>query len=58
MTPIGDTTWACDPRWVSYALEQAERLKSHARAKKVMHNFDCTPQYLSLAKSIFVSLAS
>ena len=37
VAPIGNTSWVCDPRWVSYALEQAERLKSGARAKKVMH---------------------
>ena len=28
MAPIGNTSWVCDPRWESYALEQAERLKS------------------------------
>ena len=30
-------------RWESYALKQAERLKSHARAKKVVHNFAWNP---------------
>ena len=37
--PIGNTSWVCDLRWESHALEQAKRLKSHARAKKVVHNF-------------------
>ena len=27
VAPIGNTSWLCDPRWVSYALEQSERLK-------------------------------
>ena len=27
---IGNTSWVYDPRLVSYALEQAERLVSHA----------------------------
>ena len=39
VSAIGNTLWACVPRLVSYALEQAERLKSYARAKKVVHNF-------------------
>ena len=34
-----NTSWVCDPRLVSYALEQAERLICHARAKNVVHNF-------------------
>ena len=38
-----NTSWVYDPRLVSYALEQAERLKCHARANKVMHNFAWTP---------------
>ena len=45
MAPIGNTSWVCDPRWESYALEQAERLKSHARAKKVVHTFAWNPLY-------------
>ena len=40
-----NTSWVCDPRLVSYALEQAERLISHARANKVVHNFAWTPLY-------------
>ena len=36
---LGNTSWVCDPRLVSYALEQAERLISQARANEVMHNF-------------------
>ena len=39
---IGNTSWVCDPRLVSYALEQAERLISHVRANKVVHNFPWT----------------
>ena len=36
---IESTSLLCDPRWVSNPLEQAERLISQARAKKVVHNF-------------------
>ena len=39
VAPIGNTSWVCDLKWESNALEQAERLKSHARAKKVAHTF-------------------
>ena len=42
---IGNTSWVCDPKLVSYALEQAERLISHARANKVVHNFAWNPLY-------------
>ena len=28
---IDTTSFVCDPKWVSYALEQAERLISHTR---------------------------
>ena len=45
VAPIGNTSWLCDPRWESYALEQAERLKSHARAAKVVHSFALNPLY-------------
>ena len=41
----GDISWVYDPNLVSYALEQAERLISHARANKVVHNFAWTPLY-------------
>ena len=34
VSAIGNTLWACVPRLVSYALEQAERLISHAKANK------------------------
>ena len=40
---IGNTSWLCDPKWESYALEQSERLVSHARATKVVHNFAWNP---------------
>ena len=40
-----NTLWVCDHKLVKYALEQAERLISHARANKVMHNFAWTPLY-------------
>ena len=43
-----NTLWVCDPIWVSNALEQAERLISHARANKVVHNFAWTPLYSGL----------
>ena len=39
VAPIDNTSLVCDPSWVSNALEQAERLISHARAAKVVHNF-------------------
>ena len=45
VAPIATTSWVCDTRLVSYAMEQAERLISHARANKVMHNFAWTPLY-------------
>ena len=38
---IGNTSWVCDPKLLSYALEQAERLTRHARAK----NFAWNPLY-------------
>ena len=40
-----NTSWVCDPSLVSCALEQAERLISHARANKVVHNFAWNPLY-------------
>ena len=39
VAPIDNTSLVCDPEWVSYALKQAERFISHARAIKVVHNF-------------------
>ena len=39
VAPIDNTSLLCDPSLVSDALEQAERLISHTRAKKVLHNF-------------------
>ena len=45
---IGNTSWLCDLRWESYALEQAERLPSQARAKKVVHIFALNPLYVYL----------
>ena len=48
MAPIGNTSWVCDPSWESYALEQAERLKSHDRAKKVVHTFAWNPLYSTI----------
>ena len=42
----GNTSWVCDPSWESYALEQTERLKSHAKAKKVVHTFAWNPLYI------------
>ena len=48
VAPIATTSWVCDTRLVSYAMEQAERLISHARANKVMHNFAWTPLYLRM----------
>ena len=52
MAPIGNTSWVCDPKWVSYALEQAERLLSHTRAKKVVHIFALNPLYSLLKESV------
>ena len=46
VTAMVNTSWVFDPRIVSYVLEQAERLISHARANKVVHNFAWTPLYL------------
>ena len=43
--PIDNTPLVCDPSWVSNALEQAERLISHTKAKKVLHNFAWNLQY-------------
>ena len=40
-----NTSWVCDPKWESYELEQSERLVSHARATKVVHNFAWNPLY-------------
>ena len=45
VAPIDNTSLVCDPSWVSNALEQAERLISHTRAKKVLHNFAWNLQY-------------
>ena len=45
VAPIGNISWLCVPRWESYALGQAERLKSHARAAKVVHSFAWNPLY-------------
>ena len=45
VAPIATTSWVCDTRLVSYAMEQAERLISHARANKVVHNFAWTRLY-------------
>ena len=39
VAPIDNTSLVCDPSWVSNAFEQAERLISHSRAKKIVHNF-------------------
>ena len=44
--PIDNTSLIYYPRWVSNALEQEERLKSYARAKKVVHNFAWNPLYV------------
>ena len=46
MAPIGNTSWVSDLRWESYALKQAEQVKSHARAKKVVHTFAWNPLYM------------
>ena len=54
MAPIGNTSWVCDLRLESYALEQAERLKSHARAKKVVHTFAWNPLYKETAVELIV----
>ena len=45
VAPIDNTSLVCDLRWESYALEQTERLNSHARAKKVVHTFALNPLY-------------
>ena len=45
VAPIATISWVCDTRLVSYAMEQAGRLISHARANEVMHNFAWTPLY-------------
>ena len=45
VTPIGNTSWLCHPRWESYALELAKSLVSHARDAKVVHNFTWNPLY-------------
>ena len=45
VAPIDNTSLVCDPSWVSNALEQAERLISHTRAKKVPHNLACNLLY-------------
>ena len=55
VAPIGSTSWVCDPSWESYALEQAERLKNHARAKKIVHSFAWNPLYY---RCIFLSFQS
>ena len=39
VAPIDNTSLVCDPSWVLNSLEQAERLISHTRTKKVLHNF-------------------
>ena len=61
VAPIDNTSLVCDPSWMSNALEQAERLTSDTRAKKVLqnfawnllynkvlHTFACNPLYVSL----------
>ena len=53
VAPIGKTAWLCDPRWESYALEQAERLLSQAKAKKVVHIFALNPLYLQTQLIVF-----
>ena len=40
---MGNTLWVFDLKWMSYTLEQAERLMSHATAKEVMRNFAWNP---------------
>ena len=40
------TPYYADDGLELYALEQAERLKSHDRAKKVVHTFAWNPQYI------------
>ena len=45
VAPMDNTSLVCDPSWVSNALEQAERLISHTKAKKVLHNFASNLQY-------------
>ena len=53
VAPIGNTSWVCDPKWESYASEQAERLLSHTRAKKVVHIFALNPLYLQTQLIVF-----
>ena len=43
MAASGNISWVYDPSLVSYALEQAERLISHAITNKVVHNFAWNP---------------
>ena len=42
---IGITSLVCDPSWVSNALEQAERLVSHTRAKKVLKSWGLVARF-------------
>ena len=39
---IGNTSWVCNPRWVSYAFEE---VMTYAIAKKVVHNKAWNPLY-------------
>ena len=48
MAASGNISWVYDPSMVSYALEQAERPISHARANKVVHNFAWIPLYAQI----------
>ena len=42
----GNTSWVCDPSFVSYALERPEMLRGHDyKHSKVMHNFNWRPLY-------------
>ena len=50
VAPIDNTSLVCDPRWNSNALEIAERLKSNARAKKIVHNFVWNRTYIKCTK--------
>ena len=44
---IGNTYWVCDPRLVSYALEQPEMLKSHEyKNSNVMYKNSVRPLYI------------
>ena len=58
VAPIDNTSWVCDPSWESYALEQAERLKSHAKAKKVVHTFAWNPLYKTCCHEAFLAVFS